>query len=105
LPISFAAAAGSWTPASSITIWSAPCFRISGSETPSLFTRFSMIEIDRLMSSAVSLCPFGGTALRTTSRPPCRSRPSVGLRWIGEPGTASRTAPTSAATIALMRMR
>src|SRR3954447_9414051 len=103
--MTFAAAAGSWMPAIWMTIWSLPCLRISGSDTPSLLIRFCMIEIDRLISSGWSWWPFGGTALRTTSRPPCRSRPRVGFLWIGEPGTASRSAPTVAARMAPSRSR
>src|SRR6476659_4758541 len=49
-----AAFAGSWTPASSITIWFEPCLRISGSATPSLSTRWRMIETER-SSAAVKL--------------------------------------------------
>ena len=41
--MSAAAFAGSWTPASSMTIWSVPCLRTSGEETPSLSMRFWMI--------------------------------------------------------------
>ena len=78
-----------------MTIWFEPCLRISGSETPSLSIRFRMMSIERLRSSGVSLWPFGGTAFRTTSRPPCRSRPSVGFLWTGEPGTAKKATPTS----------
>src|SRR5919204_3062025 len=99
------AVAGSWTPASSITIWSLPCFRISGSETPSLSIRFRMIVTERSMSDEVSLWFSGGTALRTTSRPPCRSRPSVTFLWAGEPGIASAATPASASAIRPTRIR
>src|SRR5882757_5806558 len=67
--------------------------------------RLCMIEIDRVRSSGVSVWPFGACAFRTTSRPPCRSRPSTGLRYTGEPGTARRTAPMSAAVIAPISRR
>src|SRR5438132_2462031 len=105
LPISLAAAAASWTPASSITIWFEPCLRISGSDTPSLSIRLRMIETERSRSAEVSAWPFGGTAFRTTSRPPWRSRPSVGFLWTGEPGIASRSAPTRAARITPISVR
>src|SRR5438874_3808837 len=105
LPISWAAAAASWTPASSITIWFEPCLRISGSETPSLSMRLRMIETERSRSAAVSVWPFGGTAFRTTSRPPWRSRPSVGFLCAGEPEIASRSAPTRAARIRPISVR
>ena len=39
--------------------------------------RFRMIDTERSRSAGVILWPFGGTAFRTTSRPPWRSRP----RW------------------------
>ena len=60
MPISLAAEAGSYTPASWMTIWLFPCLRISGSETPSLSIRFRMMSIERFRSSAVSVWPFGG---------------------------------------------
>ncbi len=77
---------GSWTPASSIAIWSVPCLRISGSETPSLSTRDRMIETERSRSVAVSLWPGGGWAFSTTSSPPCRSRPERRLLVEGRAG-------------------
>ena len=80
-----AAAAGSLTPGSWIAIWSSPCVRISGSATPRRSTRLRMISTERSRSSEVSSRSFGGTACSVTSRPPCRSRPSV-----GSCGTASR---------------
>src|SRR5437762_3499454 len=46
-----------------MTIWSLPCFRISGSDTPSLSIRLRMIETERSRSSEVSLWPFGGEDL------------------------------------------
>src|SRR3954454_16209836 len=55
-----------------------------------------MMSIDRFRSSVVSLCPLGGFALRTTSRPPCRSRPSVSFLCAGEPGIASSATPARA---------
>src|SRR6188472_4180135 len=79
-----AAAAGSFTPGSWIEIWSVPCVLISGSETPSLSTRFRKIGTDRSRSSLVSFRSRGGTACNGTYRPPWRSRPSVGCWWIGE---------------------
>ena len=90
VPMISAAACGSWTPGSWMTIWSSPCVRISGSETPSLSTRFRMISTERSRSSSVSSRFGGGTAWSVTSRPPCRSRPSVGDLWSGEPGIASK---------------
>ena len=41
--------------------------------------RSCMIDTDLSSSSGVIVWPFCGTALRTTSRPPWRSRPSVGF--------------------------
>ena len=38
-------------------IWSSPCRRISGSETPSLSTRSRMISTERSRSASVSSCP------------------------------------------------
>ena len=73
-----------------MTIWFDPCLRISGPDTPSLSTRLRMMSIDRLMSSAVNVWPFGGFACSTTSRPPCRSRPWRSVRWIGEPGQSEQ---------------
>src|SRR6476620_7403980 len=64
----------SWTPASWITIWSLPCLRISGSDTPSLSIRLRMIETERSMQAESQVLPGGGTAFNTTSRPPWRSR-------------------------------
>ena len=58
--------------------------------------RLRMIETERSSRSASSVWPFGGTAFRTTSRPPCRSRPSVTFLCTGEPGTPSATTPASA---------
>src|SRR3954447_22769440 len=97
LPISSAAFFGSWTPASWMTIWSEPCLRISGSDTPSLSIRLRMMSIDRLRSSVVSWWPLGGFALRTTSSPPCRSSPRVSFLYAGEPGIASSATPARAA--------
>ena len=39
-----AAASASFTPGSSMTIWSEPCFVMFGSLTPSLSTRFRMVD-------------------------------------------------------------
>ena len=96
---------GSCTPASSMTIWSFPCFRISGSATPSLSMRWRMIETALSRPCWVTFWPFGGTACSTTSRPPCRSRPSRVFLWIGDPGTASSATPTMAARMMPTRIR
>ena len=104
-PISSAAFSGSVTPASWMTISSEPCLRSSGSATPSLSMRFRMMFTERSRSSSVSSLPFGGIALSTTSRPPWRSRPSVAPRWNGDPGTAIKATPMSAATIRPTRVR
>ncbi len=88
-----AAACGSLTPASSITIWFEPCLRISGSLTPSLSIRLRMIPIERSTSVEVSCLPFGGTAFSTTSRPPWRSRPSRGFLCTGASGDREERDP------------
>src|SRR5919197_22971 len=95
-----------WTPASSTTIWLFPFFVTSGSRTRSLSIRFRITSTERLRAPAGSfVVPCGGWARRTTSRPPWRSRPSVGFLCAGEPGIASRAAPARAATISPTRMR
>ena len=86
VPMISAAAWGSSTPGSWMTIWSSPWVRISGSETPSLSTRLRMISTERSRSSSVRSRFGGGTACSVTSSPPCRSRPSVGDLWRGDPG-------------------
>ena len=96
-PMIAAACAGSCTSGSSITIWFEPCLVIVGSETPSWSTRLRMIEIASSMSVGVTTWPFFGSAWRTTSRPPLRSRPSISFRCAGEPGTPSSATPASAA--------
>src|SRR6266508_1000742 len=98
-----AAWAALWTPGSSITIWFEPCLRISGSETPSLSTRRRMTSTDLSRSEEVSFWFFSGRASSTTSRPPWRSRPSVGFWCAGEPGIASSATPTTATRISPTR--
>src|SRR5919198_5381779 len=95
-----------WTPASSTTISLSPCFVTRGSLTPSLSIRFRITVTERLRAPAGSfVVPRGGWARSTTSRPPWRSRPSVGFLCAGEPGIASSAAPARAATISPRRMR
>src|ERR671930_2021851 len=95
-----------WTPASSTTISFDPCFVTSGSLTPSLSIRFRITVTARSRAPAGSfVVPRGGWARSTTSRPPWRSRPSVGFLCAGEPGIASRATPARAATISPTRMR
>src|SRR5919197_4165715 len=95
-----------WTPASSTTISFDPCFVTSGSLTPSLSIRFRITVTERSSAPGGSFeVPRGGWARRTTSRPPCRSRPRVGFLCAGDPGIASRAAPARAARISPRRMR
>ena len=80
LPISAAAAAGSWTPASWITIWFVALLadlRLRDAEPVDavLHDRDRPVEVVRRQ-----LCgPSAATAFRTTSRPPWRSRPRTGF--------------------------
>src|SRR4051794_37374215 len=102
----FAALAGLLTPASWITIWLSPWTATFGEDTPILLTRLVMICCAVAIPCGVIGCFLvSGIARRTTSRPPCRSRPSVGFLYAGEPGTAINAAPTSSATIAPMITR
>src|SRR5437588_6060532 len=96
---------GLWMPASSITISFEPCFVTIGSLTPSLLIRCSMMFTARSSWVELSFTPAGGCAFRTTSRPPCRSRPlRIGL-WIGEPGIPIATTSASVARIRPSRIR
>ena len=80
MPMIFAACAGSLTPASWITIWFPPWTATFGEDTPILLTRLVMICCAVAIPAGVIGCAFvSGIARRTTSRPPCRSRPSVGF--------------------------
>ncbi len=103
-PITRWAASGSFRPASATTILLPLSLRISGSDTPSLSTRFLMMLTDWLSWSAVIVWPFSGFASSVTSVPPCRSSPSTGLLK-----TAAKPAPMRAAMttrrIRLLRAR
>ena len=92
-------------PGRSITIWSLPCLRISGSATPSRSTRSRRISTERSRSDSCSGRLGGGTAFSVTSRPPWRSSPRVGVWWIGDPGMASSPTPMSPAAISATRVR
>src|SRR3954466_6644768 len=100
-----AARSGSWTPGSWTTIWSGSCLRTSGSETPSLSMRARTRSTAIVRPSCVTLWPFGASAFITISSWPWRSRPSVVFLCSGDPGTATSTTPTSAATIRPIRIR
>src|SRR5215208_2576458 len=64
-----------------------------------------MISTERSMSDFCSFRFGGGTACITTSRPPCRSRPSVASLWIGDDGTIIATIAANAAAISPSRIR
>ena len=101
--MTLAAFRGSWTPASWITISFPPWTATFGEVVPSLLTRLVMICCAVAIPAGViwsALLLLFGIARSTTSRPPCRSRPSVAFLWTGEPGTTSNTAPTRSAAIA-----
>ena len=54
---------GFLAPGSETTIWSVPCFWISGSATPNALTRLRMISIERSIASGVTLLRGRGLAL------------------------------------------
>src|SRR5579859_3671940 len=83
-----------------MTIWFGSCLRISGSVMPVPLMRCCMIETAVSRSDEVTLWPGMSCAWRTTSRPPRRSRPRVGLF-----AKMSVIAPARAATISDSRKR
>ena len=92
-------------PASWMTIWFEPCLRISGSETPSLSIRFRMMSIERLRSSEVSLCPFGGTRLQDDLEAALEVEAERRLPVDGRARDGEEATPTRAARMQPTRMR
>jgi hypothetical protein len=73
----FLSSSASW-PAMDTTMLRLPSTTTSASETPSAFTRFSMICRDCSMLCADGGCPFCSEAWYVACVPPTRSRPSFG---------------------------
>ena len=63
-------------PGSSITTRSLPWTTTTGSDTPVVFTRRSMMSLMTPIASGVGFTPSLGSAWYSTRRPPSRSSPS-----------------------------